>query len=63
LTSKDVKITFRAPANLRELVKQYVNLDLHMTESEFYRHAAMEKIMRDAPALYRKLFKQSTIKP
>jgi len=58
LTEKEVKITFRAPANLRELVKEYVKLDLHMNESEFYRHAAMEKIQRDAPALYKKLFKR-----
>jgi len=58
LTEKEVKITFRAPANLRELVREYVRLDLHMNESEFYRHAAIEKIQRDAPALYKKLFER-----
>ena len=27
-----------------------------MNESDFYRHAAIEKIQRDAPELYRKQF-------
>jgi hypothetical protein len=58
LTEKEVKVTFRIPIKLRELVKEYIKLDLHMNESEFYRHAAMEKIQRDAPALYKKLFKK-----
>lgn len=53
---KDVKITFRAPAKLRDLVRKYIELDLHMNESEFYRHAAVEKIRNDAPELYKKLF-------
>ena len=56
MAEKDVKITFRVPANLRDLVKEYVELDLHMNESDFYRHAAIEKVQRDAPTLYKKLF-------
>ncbi len=59
MAEKDVKITFRAPANLRDLVKEYIKIDLHMNESDFYRHAAIEKIQRDAPALYKKLFERA----
>ena len=53
---KDTRITFRVPMNLRSLVREFVSLDLHMNESDFYRHAAIEKIQRDAPELYRKQF-------
>ena len=60
MAEKDIKITFRAPTNLRGLVKEYIELDLHMNESDFYRHAAIEKIQRDAPNLYKKLFQKET---
>jgi hypothetical protein len=56
MAEKDVRITFRAPATLRDLVKEYIELDAHMNESEFYRDAAREKIQHDAPNLYEKLF-------
>ena len=55
---KDVKITFRAPTTLRDLVRKYIDLDVHMNESDFYRHAAIEKIRRDAPKLYKSLFRE-----
>ena len=58
MVEKDVKITFRAPVTLRDLVKKYVGLDLHMNESDFYRHAAIEKIRTDAPELYREFYRQ-----
>jgi Arc/MetJ-type ribon-helix-helix transcriptional regulator len=57
MAEKDVRITFRVPTTLRDLVKQYISLDAHMNESDFYRDAAREKIQKDAPELYRKLFK------
>jgi len=53
---KDIRISFRAPATLRDLVRDYISLDAHVNESDFYRDAAREKIQRDAPELYRKLF-------
>jgi hypothetical protein len=56
MTEKDVKITFRLPTTLKELVKEYIELDTHMNESDFYRDAAREKIQHDAPELYKKLF-------
>lgn len=51
-----VQVSFRVPRVLRDLVKQYLTMDLHMNESEFFRDALREKIWRDAPELYRSLF-------
>jgi len=56
MAEKGVRITFRAPITLRDLVKKYISLDAHMNESDFYRDAAREKIQHDAPELYKKLF-------
>jgi len=61
LSEKDVRITFRVPTTLRDLVKDYIECDTHMNESEFYRDAAREKIQRDAPDLYRKLFQKRKV--
>lgn len=58
MAEKDVRISFRAPVTLRDLVKEYISLDAHMNESDFYRDAAREKIQHDAPELYRKLFQK-----
>ncbi|HKZ94836.1 MAG TPA: hypothetical protein VJ249_09715 [Candidatus Bathyarchaeia archaeon] len=55
---KDVRITFRAPQTLRDTVREFITLDMHMNESDFYRDAAREKIKSDAPDLYRKLFEK-----
>ena len=58
MKGKDVRITFRAPTTLRDLVKHYINLGAHMNESDFYRDATREKIQHDAPELYKKLFEK-----
>ena len=49
-------VNFKLPSTLKEVVKKFIRLDTHMNESDFYRHAAIEKIQRDAPELYRKQF-------
>ena len=51
-----MQVSFRVPRVLRDLVKRYVAMDLHMNESEFFRDALREKIMREAPELYKGLF-------
>ena len=58
MAEKDIKITFRVPSTLRDLVKNYIELDMHMNESDFYRDAAREKVQRDAPQLYKKIFEK-----
>lgn len=55
---KDVIIAFRAPITLKDMVKEFIALDAHMNESDFYRDAVREKIQRDAPELYKKLFEK-----
>jgi len=46
----------RIPRNLKDIMKEFVQLDAHKDISEFTRDAIREKIKRDAPRLYRKLF-------
>lgn len=56
-----VQVSFRIPRVLRDLIKQYLTT-LHMNESEFFRDALREKILREAPELYRSLFTEE-VKP
>lgn len=56
MAEKDVRISLRVTKTLADLVKKFVALDTHMNESDFYRDAAREKIQREAPELYNKLF-------
>jgi Arc/MetJ-type ribon-helix-helix transcriptional regulator len=48
----------RIPRNLKDLMKEYVQLDAHKDISELTRDALREKIKRDAPRLYKKLFEE-----
>jgi len=49
-------LNVRVPRTLKILMKEYLALDTHKDLSEFTRDALREKIKRDAPDLYRKLF-------
>jgi hypothetical protein len=53
---KLVQFNIRIPRTLKQLMKEYVNLDTHKDLSEFARDALREKIHRDAPNLYTELF-------
>jgi len=53
---EQVQVSFRVPRVLRELVRRYVSMDLHMNESEFFQEALREKIQREAPDLCKSLF-------
>lgn|GEM_PF-2084469 len=55
LTNLNVKI----PTTLKQLLLQYVKRDLHTNISEFTREAIREKLRKDAPELYRQLFKEA----
>ena len=56
MAEKDVRISARIPANLKQLMQQFVALDTHINESDLIRDAVREKIQREAPELYKKLF-------
>ncbi|MCJ7761652.1 ribbon-helix-helix domain-containing protein [Candidatus Bathyarchaeota archaeon] len=57
--SDNVRINARIPASLKGLMQKFVALDSHMSESELVRDAIREKIQREAPQLYRKLFEEA----
>ena len=59
---KLVQLNVRVPRTLKELMKEYIELDAHKDISEFTRDALREKIRRDAPDLYGSLFRERTTK-
>jgi Arc/MetJ-type ribon-helix-helix transcriptional regulator len=50
-------IGVRVPRSLKQLVTRIVEVDTHINKSEFVRAAIREKISRDAPQLYRTLYR------
>jgi len=56
MSGKEVRITARVPASLKELMRKYIQRDTHLNESDFIRDAIREKILKDAPELIRDLF-------
>jgi len=56
MSGKEVRITARVPASLKELMWKYIQRGTHLNESDFIRDAIREKILRDAPELFRDLF-------
>lgn len=59
---KMVQLNVRVPQNLKKLMKEYIELDAHKDLSELTRDALRQKIQRDAPDLYKNLFKEGTQK-
>ena len=57
-TERLVALNVRIPRTLKELIGEYVALDTHKDASEFARDAFREKIRRDAPELYYRLFRK-----
>jgi Arc/MetJ-type ribon-helix-helix transcriptional regulator len=57
---KDVRISARIPQNLKKLMKQFMDCDAHINESDLIRDAIREKIQREAPDLFRRLFKEAS---
>jgi len=53
---KDAAVSARIPLTLKDLIRKYVALNIHINESDFIRDAIREKIQRDAPHLYKELF-------
>ena len=57
---KESYIGVRVPKTLKELIQKVIQLDAHLNEADFVRDAIREKIQRDAPELYRQLFKEAS---
>jgi len=54
---KDAVIAARIPKTLKDLILRIIQIDAHINESDFVRDALREKVQRDAPELYRQLFR------
>ena len=54
-----VNLNVRIPTTLKELIDKYIQCDMHTNASEFTRDALREKIQREAPELYARLFKET----
>jgi Arc/MetJ-type ribon-helix-helix transcriptional regulator len=53
-----VVLSVRITRRLHDLLTEYLKKDAYLTESDFLRDAIREKIRRDAPHLYRRLFQE-----
>ena len=51
-----VNLNVRIPQKLKETLNQHLQLTLHVNLSEFTRDALREKLTRDDPHFYKKLF-------
>jgi Arc/MetJ-type ribon-helix-helix transcriptional regulator len=45
------------PKTMRKLIEKHVESDMHLNLSDFVRDAIREKLQREAPELYKQLFK------
>jgi Arc/MetJ-type ribon-helix-helix transcriptional regulator len=60
MVKKDlVNINIKVPLTLKQILEKHVKADLHTNLSEFTRDALREKIVRDAPVLFRQLFEEN----
>ena len=60
MEKRDAYIGVRVPKRLKELIQKVVQLDAHLNEADFVRDAIREKIQREAPELYKQLFKEAS---
>lgn len=56
----EVIIAARIPKTLRRLIEEFIALDAHIGISELIRDAVREKIQREAPELYARLFQEAS---
>jgi len=52
-------VATRVTPNLARLIEEYCRRDAHVNPADFIRDAIREKIQRDAPKLYKKLFQEA----
>ena len=59
---KELKtLNVRVPATLKELIGEFVLKDCHTNISDFTRDALRQKLEKDAPELYSRLFREQKI--
>ena len=52
-------IATRVTEPLWRVIQEYLSMDAHVTPADFLRDAIREKLKRDAPQLYQKMFSLS----
>lgn len=57
MNEKTKVVATRVTPQLAELIREICRRDAHVNPADFIRDAVREKIQRDAPELYRELFK------
>jgi len=55
---KEAVIIIRVPVAMKRIIKKMIEKNLHFTEAEFVRDAIREKIQREAPDLYKLLYRE-----
>jgi Arc/MetJ-type ribon-helix-helix transcriptional regulator len=61
-TKKELaNLNVRIPRTLKELIHRYLDCDCHTNTSEFTRDALREKLAKDAPELYKQLFREKQV--
>jgi Arc/MetJ-type ribon-helix-helix transcriptional regulator len=50
-------VSARVTKQLRVVMNEYLKFDAHVSEGDFIRDAIREKIERDAPELFKKMFR------
>ena len=56
---RDSVVSARIPNRLKRLLEEFIKRDAHLNESDLLRDALREKIKREAPDLYAKLFQEA----
>ena len=51
-------VSSKIPKKLGDAMRKMIQMDTHLTESEFIRAAIREKMIRDAPHLFEDMFKE-----
>jgi len=54
-------LSVRVTIPMVKIIRKYLQIDTHVSKSDFIRDALREKIKRDTPNLYSKLFLQKEV--
>jgi len=58
MSKETVNINVRVTPTLKNIIEKYIDQDTYINVSEFARDAFREKIRRDAPQFFEKMFRE-----
>jgi Arc/MetJ-type ribon-helix-helix transcriptional regulator len=62
MEKEDTVVSAKIPLPLGRLIQQFLQRDGRLNESDLVRDALREKIQREAPELYKRLFQEVSVK-